>query len=61
MRLTNSIIIISDNDFLYSCGKNEEVYQPVKIQDPYVIYKEAMDAFDKREYFFAEKNFHKQN
>ena len=42
---------------LYSCGKNEEVYQPVKIQDPYVIYKEAMDAFDKREYFFAEKKF----
>ena len=33
---------------LYSCGKNEEVYQPVKIQDPYVIYKEAMDAFDKK-------------
>ena len=42
---------------LYSCGKNEEVYQPVKIQDPYVTYKEAMDAFDKREYFFAEKKF----
>jgi len=55
MRLTNSILVIMI--LLYSCGKNEEVYQPVKIQDPYVTYKEAMDAFDKREYFFAEKKF----
>ena len=27
------------------------------MQDPYVTYKEGMNAFEKREFFFAEKKF----
>ena len=56
MRLIGLIIIIITS-FLYSCGKNEEVYKPAKMQDPYVTYKEGMNAFEKREFFFAEKKF----
>ncbi len=42
----------------YSCSKNNElVYQASKKVDPYVLYKEALEAFEQNDYFFASKKF----
>jgi outer membrane protein assembly factor BamD len=50
------ILIISFS--FYSCSKNNElVYQASKKVDPYVLYKEALEAFEQNDYFFASKKF----
>ena len=38
---------------LISCSKDEPVYQPSKKIDPFTIYNEAYDAFEKNDFFFA--------
>ena len=44
--------------FLLSCSKKEElVYEPSSKVDPYVLYKEGLEAFEKFDYFFANKKF----
>ena len=44
--------------FFLSCSKKEElVYETTKKKNPYEIYKEAYEAFNKRDYFFAAKKF----
>ena len=35
---------------LFSCSKNEPIYQPTEKVDPYVIYKEAYTAFEKNDF-----------
>ncbi len=41
-----------------SCSKNNDVkYQPKKKIDPYKLYQEGYDAFEKGDYFYAEKKF----
>ena len=35
----------------------EPIYQPTEKVDPYVIYKEAYTAFEKNDFFFANKKF----
>ena len=43
---------------LISCSKKDEpVYQPSKKIDPFTIYNEAYDAFEKNDFFFANKKF----
>jgi len=42
---------------LISCTKKETVYVPTKQQDPYIIYKEAYEAFENNDYFNASKKF----
>ena len=32
-----------------------------KKNDPYVLYQQGLDSFDRGDYFFAEKNFQKLN
>ncbi len=50
------ILIISFS--FYSCSKNNElVYQASKKVDPYILYKEALEAFEQNDYFFASKKF----
>ena len=46
---------------LLSCSKDEVKYEPKPRSDPYQIYKEAYSAFEEGDYFFAQKNFLKQN
>ena len=49
------IIILS---FLFlSCSKEYAVYEPIKKESPYVLYKEGLDAFERNDYFFASKKF----
>lgn len=40
------------------CSKKKEIiYQPQDQKDPYVLYKEGIDAFNKNDFFFANKKF----
>ena len=43
--------------FLYSCSKDEQIYQPSTLIDPYELYKDGMDAFENNDFFFASKKF----
>ncbi len=43
--------------FLLSCNKKEVLYEPTNKVDPYVLYKEGLDAFKKNDFFFANKKF----
>ena len=40
-----------------SCSKEKVVYEPSAKVDPYIVYKEAIDAFEKNDYFYASKKF----
>jgi len=40
-----------------SCSKDELVYEPKEKVDPYSLYKEALEAFERNEFFFASKKF----
>ncbi len=42
---------------LNSCGKKDLPYEPKSKVDPYELYKEGFDLFEKGDYFFAEKKF----
>ena len=39
-----SILILALS--IISCSKKEQVYQPTKNIDPYILYKEGYDAFE---------------
>ena len=44
--------------FLFACSKDKEfVYENSKRVDAYKLYKEGLDAFEKKDYFFASKKF----
>ena len=52
------LLLFAFNFLFLSCSKKEElVYQTSKKINPYEIYKEAYEAFNKRDYFFAAKKF----
>ena len=40
-----------------SCAKKETKYEPTNIINPYVSYKEGLDAFERNDFFFANKKF----
>ena len=40
-----------------SCAKKETKYEPTNIINPYESYKEGLDAFEKNDFFFANKKF----
>ena len=43
---------------LFSCSKKNELdYEPSGRNDPYKLYKEAFDAFEKNDFFYASKKF----
>ena len=51
------IIITITSILLISCSKQEVVYEPKNKSDPYKTYDEAYSAFEKGDYFFAQKKF----
>ena len=52
------LIILSLVLFLFSCSKKDEIaYQTTKKADPYLLYKEGLDAFNRNNFFFANKKF----
>ena len=42
---------------LFSCSKEKGVYEPTKKVNPYVLYEEGLEAFDRNDFFFASKKF----
>ena len=43
---------------LSSCSKKDALeYEPSDQVDPYVLYKEGLEAFENNDYFFANKKF----
>ena len=43
---------------LFSCSKKNELdYEPSGRNDPYKLYKEAFDAFEENDFFYASKKF----
>ena len=42
---------------LFSCSKNEPIYQPTEKTNPYTLYQEGYVAFEKNDFFFANKKF----
>ena len=42
---------------VFSCSKKEPDYVPQDLKDPYVLYEEGFEAFEKNDFFFANKKF----
>jgi len=42
---------------LQSCSKNEVIYEPQEKVDAYELYREGYNAFERGDYFFANKKF----
>ena len=43
---------------LSSCSKKEQiVYEPAQNSDPFILYKQGLEAFERFDYFFANKKF----
>ncbi len=55
--MINKILILLISFFLISCSNKEITYEPTSRVDPYIVYKEAFRAFEKGDYFYAEKKF----
>ena len=54
------IFIISLLVLTLSCSNKDKIlYESTNKENPYVIYSEALDAFNKSDYFFAQKQFSK--
>ena len=55
--MTRKILYLLFSLILLSCSNKGEIYKPISRTDPYKIYREAYTAFEKGDYFFAEKKF----
>ena len=51
------IILVSILFLLLSCSNKNEIYQPSSKINPYELYKTAYEAFEKNDFFFANKKF----
>ena len=51
------LIIFCSILFLFSCTKDEVIYQPSNAVDPYKLYKDGLEAFENNDFFFASKKF----
>ena len=51
------LIILSLVFSLYSCSKDKVIYESTEKVDPYIVYKEGLEAFEKNDFFFASKKF----
>ena len=43
--------------FLSACSKDQIQYKPTEKVNPYNVYKEGLEAFEKNDFFFANKKF----
>ena len=51
------LIILGLVFFLHSCSKDKIIYESTEKVDPYILYKQGLDAFEKNDFFFASKKF----
>ncbi len=50
-------LFIISTVFLISCSKENIEYEATPKEDPYKVYREAYEAFEKGDFFFAQKKF----
>ena len=55
--ISRLLIIILIFTIAPSCSKTEKIYEPSEKINPYILYKEALDAFKINDYFNASKKF----
>ncbi len=55
--LSRILLVISISLIIYSCSKENTVYSPSDKIDPYTLYKEGLESFEKNDFFFASKKF----
>ena len=55
--LRRFFILIFFFTLFQSCSKDKLVYEPSEKVNPYELYKEGLEAFDRNEFFFASKKF----
>ena len=56
--LRRLFLLFALNLLIFSCSKDDSiVYKPIEKSDPYVLYKEGLEAFEKNDFFFANKKF----
>jgi outer membrane protein assembly factor BamD len=55
--LSRFFLILSITLLIFSCSKDRLIYEPSKNSDPYTLYKEGYDAFNKNDFFNASKKF----
>jgi len=56
--MLRNILILSLFLVFISCSKkNQQIYTPSEKLDPYKIYAEAYEAFEKNDFFYAQKKF----
>ncbi len=51
------ILLVASSILFQACSKDDLVYKPTEKIDAYNSYKEALEAFDRRDFFFASKKF----
>ena len=52
------LLLLAFNFLFLNCSKKDQVvYETNKKENPYLIYKEAYEAFNKRDFFYAAKKF----
>lgn len=54
IKLILAIILIL---IISSCSKKEVLYEPSNKLDPYLVYKEGLEAFQQNDFFYANKKF----
>ena len=55
--LSRILLVISISLIIYSCSKENTVYSPSDKIDPYTLYKEGLESFEKMISFLQVKNF----
>ncbi len=55
--LSRILLVIGISLIIYSCSKENTVYSPSDKIDPYTLYKEGLESFEKNDFFFASKKF----
>ncbi len=55
--LSRILLVISISLIIYSCSKENTIYSPSDKIDPYTLYKEGLESFEKNDFFFASKKF----
>ena len=55
--LSRILLVISITLIIYSCSKENTIYSPTDKINPYTLYKEGMESFEKNDFFFASKKF----
>ena len=52
-----SFLALTFTIFIFSCSKKDSIYVSDNLKDPYKSYQDGLEAFEKNDFFFANKKF----